>query len=448
MGTFLLYVPLYVYCIKHVVQINRNTIHMRKHSLLLISGVVTAIFLFTGCSIFSSRQTKINQVGKVNSKTGIKYSADTFLPEIFKKQKTGPGLVFIPAGTFMMGGGDKDIELSYDNRTRQVTVQSFYMDETEVSNVDWHFFLENVTLSGEAFLEKEPELKRKIDYSQSQSEYPGSWSADRIIYEELKPDSTVWLRDLAFNDPIAESYFQHPAFYQYPVVGINWHQANAYCEWRTDIIKKHMEEMKDGEAAKYPTPSYRLPTEAEWEFAARGNQESNVYAWEGKSLRNRKGKFQANFKIGRGDYAGWAGGPSKGYYTDGYMLPAPIKEFPPNDFGLYNMSGNVAEWCMDTYRVQALEDVNDLNSFRRKGKTSDWFIDDDTYDQENSLLFNPDPYFAGASGAFDNVKVYKGGSWADIAYYLSPGVRRFLSADSASATVGFRCAMTKVGAPR
>ncbi|RMG65005.1 MAG: gliding motility lipoprotein GldJ, partial [Bacteroidetes bacterium] len=376
-----------------------------------ITFALTA-FLAVGLMMSCNHKKKINQVGSRSSKTGIKYSDDTYRPPKYKEPDPAPGLVLIPGGTFMMGGGEKDIEFSMDNRQRQVTVQSFYMDETEVANVDWKEFLADVLRS----------------------------DGGETRYNDLYPDTNVWRRDLAFNDPYAETYFSHPSFDMYPVVGVSWHQANEYCAWRTETVNGVLTE-KDDEAITYP--AYRLPTEAEWEYAARGLLESEIYAWEGKSLRNRKGRFRANFKRGRGDYAGWRGGDGH-HFTDGYMITAPVREFWPNDFGLYNMSGNVAEWTQDNYRVLAFEDVEDFNPYRRKGQTEirpdDW-LDDVSYKPKESLLFNPDPNAPPGNTGFDNVKVYRGGSWADIAYYLSPGVRRFFNADSSSAKIGFRCAM-------
>ncbi len=384
---------------------------MEKRSfIVLLTG-----FLVCGLLLSCNHKKKINKVGKRSGKTGIKYSEETYMPKKFKEAEPGPGLVLIPGGTFMMGGGEKDVEFSMDNRIRQVTVQSFYLDEVEVANVDWKEFMAG----------QEGGESRRL---------------------ELLPDTSVWLRDLAFNDPIAESYFSHPAFNMYPVVGITWHQANEYCKWRTKAINDFLSE-DDEDAILYP--SYRLPTEAEWEYAARGLQESEIYAWEGKALRNRKGQFRANFKRGRGDYAGWRGADGRSM-SDGYMMPAPVKEFYPNDFGLYNMSGNVAEWTQDNYRVLAFEDVEDFNPYRRKGKTEirpDQWLDDVSYKPNNSLLFNPDPYAPEGNDGFDNVKVVRGGSWNDVAYYLSPGVRRYFDADSSSVTIGFRCAMIKVGSP-
>ncbi len=394
---------------------------MKNKSFIYVLAAVCLAVGTAGCN----HKAKINRVGKASSKTGIKYSEDTYQPPKFSEQDPAPGLVLIPGGTFMMGGGEKDIEHSMDNRTRQVTVQSFYLDETEVANVDWKEFL--------------ADAGRGSYRSASDSSY-------EFTLEELLPDTMVWRRDLAFNDPIAATYYHHPAFNMYPVVGINWHQANEYCKWRTYIVNKSISE-EDEEAVLYP--SYRLPTEAEWEYAARGLLESEVYAWEGKSLRNAKGHFRANFKRGRGDYAGWRGGDGH-HMTDKYMITSPVREFTPNGFGLYNMSGNVAEWTQDTYRRLAYEDVDDFNPYRRKGKTEirpDGWLDDVSYKKKESLLFRNNPYASASTNPLDNAKVYRGGSWHDIAYYLSPGVRRFFPADSSSATIGFRCAMIRVGSP-
>ena len=245
---------------------------MKSRSFIYLLSVIVVYGFMVGCN----HKAKINRVGKRSSKTGVKYGDDnTYKPPKFKEPDPAPGLVLIPGGTFMMGGGEKDIENAMNNRQRQVTVQSFYMDVTEVANVDWKEFLFDV-LNGEG--------------GQSR-------------HDDLLPDTNVWRRDLAFNDPYAETYYRHPSFDMYPVVGIDWHQANEYCKWRTEKVNEALIEKDGEEAVAYP--SYRLPTEAEWEYAARGLLESEIYAWEGKSLRNRKGKFRANFKRGRGDYAGW-----------------------------------------------------------------------------------------------------------------------------------------------
>lgn len=383
--------------------------------LLVISGILG-----------SCGSPDINFPGKASSKTGNKYAFkdgdEGFPVKEFGGMGTAPGLVFIIGGTYFMGGGEKDIEHSFDNRKKQVTVSSFYMDETEISNLDYKEFLYYILQDSGEFM-----------------------------FQQLYPDTTVWMRDFTFNDPMFEYYYSHIAFNTYPVVGITWHKANAYCQWRTAKVNNDLLE-KDPEAILYPR--YRLPTEAEWEYAARGLLEQENYTWEGKSLRTPYGDFKSNFKRGRGDYAGWAGGTSGKelrYFTDGHFYMAPVKDFYPNDFGLFNMAGNVSEWCEDTYRKLSYEDMDDLNPIRRFGKTKirpDKLLDDSGYTKELSLLYNPDPNQRAGSENDDNIKVFRGGSWADVAYFLTAGSRRFMHADTSSNTVGFRCVMTRLGSPR
>ena len=310
----------------------------------------------------------------------------------YEEQETGPGLVLIEGGSFVMGRTEQDVNYDWNNQPRRVTVRSFYMDQTEVRNVD---YLEYLYWLNRVF--QDP-------------------SYDRII-EKALPDTFVWRDKLAYNEPYVELYLRHPAYRDYPVVGVDWVQATDYCKWRTDRvnefilisygIQKHKTDqdaqnhfntdtylagLYDGEKTRRELvdlspnndfripkmedgillPRYRLPTEAEWEFAALGLigntlyervVERRLYPWNGHIARTdapgNYGDFVANFRRGRGDYMGTAGS-----LNDAAAIPAPVYAYWPNDYGLYNMAGNVAEWVMDVYRPLTFEDYTDLNSFR------------------------------------------------------------------------------------
>ena len=355
--------------------------------------------------------------GYQSTTTGMEYNAEGGFPvNDFQDQNEGPNLVFIEGGRIVLGSFEEDVVHSRDNIERAVTVASFYMDETEIANIHWLEYLFYV----------------RIDSS-------------REFYESALPDTTVWARELAYNDPYVDSYLRHPGFRFFPVVGVNWKQAQDYCAWRTSVVNNKlledagMAESDAGLESGVTLPDYRLPTEAEWEYAAQAligtqwldeNQtHRRLYPWDGHALRNpygqRMGYFLANFKRGRGDYAGIAG-----KLNDGAMITTYIYEYPPNDFGLYNMAGNVNEWVQDVYRPLSFQDFDDLNPVRRDG----YLDEEDGYDSKNynSLIS-------------DRVRVYKGGSWQDVAYWLSPGTRRYLEEDSSTATIGFRCAMIRAG---
>ncbi len=408
-------------------------------SRMFLFVVVIALLGSSACT-----RKNYNQVPKASRKTGVAYnkkpsqagSTEAYGPVRFPGQQAAPDMVFIEGGTFHMGGAEGDIGYEYNNRERQVTVHSFYLDQTEVANVDWKEFLHYYEIDS---------------------------GAEKVV--QMRPDTFVWYRDLAYNEPFVELYFQHPAFDNYPVVGVSWYQCNEFCKWRTNFVNRQLLEANPD---AIPHPRFRLPTEAEWEYAARGLLEQELYPWEGKSLRNQKGRFNANMKRGRGDYAGRssAGGSRllEGL-NDGYMIPGPVISFyDVNDFGLYHMAGNVAEWTLDTYRVLALEDNEDFQPFRRRGDLeSDPEQQDVVYARNGmdrdriSLLYNPyDPKKAETKfipgpdprdSDHDRVKVYRGGGWSDVAYYLSCGTRRFWNADSSASHIGFRCAMSRVGSP-
>jgi len=337
---------------------------------------------------------------------------------------------FIEGGRAVMGSFEEDVMSSRDNLERTISVASFYMDETEIANIHWLEYL---------------------DYLERDS------AQNPAVLEAALPDTTVWVGKLAFNDPYVAHYLRYPGFRYFPVVGVSWKQANAYAKWRTAAVNMQLAEQAGESVANIPAggriplesgfviPDYRLPTEAEWEYAAQaliGTQwleelqtHQRIYPWDGHALRNPYGKqmglFLANFKRGRGDYAGIAG-----RLNDGALITNYIYEFPPNDYGLYNMAGNVSEWVMDVYRPLSYQDVDDLNPMRRDG-----FLDD--MKNYNSSEENDPTAFT--SLVTDRARVYKGGSWKDVAYWMSPGTRRFLDEDSSTATIGFRCAMISAG---
>ncbi len=398
----------------------------KKFHFSFFAGLAMLGFLFTSCGNQSGRRTA-SDPGGVSASTGAQYSfdeEDSTSFQVFRlpTEVVGPRLVFIQGGRAVLGSQEQDIMGFRDNVERTVTIASFYMDETEVTNVDYKEFLFNMA---------------KRD----------GVSADSV--QKLEPNEKVWDGTMSYNDVYATYYFRYPGFNFYPVAGVSWTQANAYSEWRTVYVNELEREKNELDSALTKDqliergsvfPDYRLPNEAEWEYAAKAmigtqymdeNQENGrIYPWDGRGPRNpynikrksRQGDFLANFKRGRGDYAGIAGSVS----NDGEIIPTNVYDFPANDFGLYNMAGNMNEWVQDVYRPLSFQDFDDLNPLRKDGV----YDEEDTY---NTTLID------------DNYRVYKGGSWRDVAYWLAPGTRRFMHQDSASNHIGFRCAMIAVG---
>lgn len=426
----------------------------------------------------------------------------------YMEQQTGPGLVFVQGGTFIMGRIDEDVMRDWNNQPRRVTVASFYMDETEVTNYDYRTYL-----------------------SWLGSVYPNS-DKQRLA----TPDTLVWRSALAYNEPYVNNYLRHPSYSSYPVVGVSWVQANEYCKWRTDRVNEYLL-VKNGylsldsaqQGANVFTtegyisgyyqgvpgenerkirwenglmlPNYRLPTEAEWEYAALGLigeadgellTERRMYPWSGQYIRQEdastKGKMKANYTRGRGDLMGMAGA-----LNDAADIAADVFSYSPNDYGIYCMAGNVNEWVADVYRPLSPVDVEEFQPFRgnviteyRRGSENEILFNEygqpivdtiadyrnyDDGDYQSALIAGrdwsdrkPDNLSQSTvtttsmyiqeenpgvinSMITDKVRIFKGGSWKDRAYWLNPGSRRYLDERESASDLGFRCAMTRLGPP-
>lgn len=513
-----------------------------KHLRIFRTVIALAILGLTLSSCGGKKKLKASKESNV---TGWKYNDKTnggFQVVTDYKQDTPPGMVFIQGGTFNMGRVIEDIIGDWNNIPRRVTVSSFYMDQYEISNVNWReylFWMGNV------------------------------FHNNQEIIEAARPDTLVWREELAYNEPYLDFYFTHVAYNYYPVVGVNWEQCVDYCIWRTDRVNEMRMvnagniQLPDYQALKGNTdqkdiaenqvfntqkylmkseykpqegkkplkdvygnarrtnmsdgillPKFRLPTEAEWEYAAYGTKalegeenykEKKIYPWFGHQMRNPekkyRGEMQANYVRGRGDMMGMGG-----KLNDHATITAPVDAFWPNEFGLYNMAGNVNEWVLDVYRQLSSDDVQEYNPFRgnvyvdpvldpeatdeqgNKAKvpmidslgrvmfapkaTKDSLneyvrLDVRNYkdgDAQSSLdrnswkvindpeistrkLYNPDTDAEGllTSQISNTTRVYKGGGWKDRAYWLNPGQRRYLEQTKSRSDLGFRCAMSKVG---
>ena len=568
---------------------------MSHTNILGLLGTCVALLTLNGC--YYERSGSTGWAYNFTDNGGFERPA-------YFEQETGPGLIFIEGGTFTMGQVDDDLNYAWDNIPRRVSVSSFYMDETEVTN---QFWLEYVWW-----------LQRVYG-----SSYPE-------IVERALPDTAAWRNKLAYNEPMVNYYLRHPAYRDYPVVGVSWLQANDFCKWRSDrvnegiliregllahnpeaqIDEEHFttetylsgqyqgERLREGlpnfsSSSEFRNvrvedgvllPSYRLPTEAEWEFAALGLignslgeliTERKTYPWNGHFVRNGDnrdggyGQINANFVKGRGDYMGVAGA-----LNDFGDITVNVYQYAPNDYGLFNMAGNVNEWVMDVYRPLSIQDNNEFRPFRgnvyqtkrlnadgkpvekydfvvydidevksfliayekagneegaltkedgdlittlnekvdqaiekrdgedlrfeeaqtlmqdamdlivdsdalaasdlRKGfsdnivalpgemqmrpesleenlnRTNYTIADNIDYldgDEQSEGIYSSGDVQGSSTLITDRSRVYKGGGWDDRAYYLIPGTRRFLDERQSSASIGFRCAMDRMGTP-
>ncbi|HBN06576.1 MAG TPA: gliding motility-associated lipoprotein [Bacteroidales bacterium] len=405
------------------------------------------------------------------------------------------GMVEVPQGSYTMGSSDEDIYSTYNLQPKTIQLNSFWMDETEITNneyrqfvywvrdsiaykllgdvnpqkylievdqygeelpnpiinwsekIDWE--LKNVderdaldplfVPSEERFYNKKQLDARKLNYEyfwidyvtaakkehysgiELSPELKGSSFAGRpnglknrkeLVKREVinvYPDTLAWMHDYAYsyNDNLTRNYFSHPAYDDYPVVGITYRQAKAFSIWRTFMMNNYLEGQGYSRMEEF-----RLPTEAEWEYAAKGGAPGAAYPWGGPYVRNGKGCFIANYKPMRGNYD-----------VDGGVLPVIVAHYAPNDFGLYDMAGNVSEWCEDSFNESSYNFAHDLNQFAGYQAT-----DEDSPQMKR--------------------KVIRGGSWKDQKHFIQTATRAYEYQDSGKSYLGFRCVQSYLGRVR
>ncbi len=312
------------------------------------------------------------------------------------------GMVFIPGGSLLLGAIDSDTA-SAVNPPRRVAVSSLYVDKCQVTNNKYREFIDAL-LEEAASAQAESNEQEGGDFSSAlegssvaKEESTSSVLSEEFIMKELYPDVDVWKNDFAHHmaDRMVEYYYEHPSFDNFPVVGITWEAAKYYAEWRTDYLNAYREAQ-----GLWDMPRFRLPTAAEWTYAARGGKAFAKYPWGGPYVRNAEGELLANFKSSRGNYGGL-----------GYDTTSPVDHFRPNEYGLH-IGGNVSEWTLDAYNPAAVAHVCDL-----------------------------DPIFSDEEPR----KVIKGGSWKDIARFLQTDVVDCEHKDRARSYIGFRCVMPHIG---
>ncbi|HVS92406.1 MAG TPA: SUMF1/EgtB/PvdO family nonheme iron enzyme [Mucilaginibacter sp.] len=404
----------------------------------------------------------------------------TGIPQRTFRAEVPYGMVYIPAGSFLMGQTDQDVTFAQIAQTKQVTVPAFFMDETEITNSQYKQFVNwvrdsiaitnylndpkylitpkgaNANTNGKKYINWAYVKHYPISFNPSSKKgsnanfnklqgmfYQGDdkifdrneldvrllkynyslfverdaanyrWDktkkrSDFILRDTVAvyPDTLVWLSDFTYaaNEPMVENYFSHPAYRNYPVVGVTWRQARAFTVWRT----RYNDAYKDSHHLPHRAP-YRLPTETEFEYAARGGRIGTDYPWGGPYIKNAKGCLLANFKPGRGNYT-----------DDGGAYTVNVRSYFPNDYGLYNMAGNVAEWTSSAFDESASTFVHDLApSLEYEAKPND--------------------------PAVLKRKVVRGGSWKDVGYFLQNSTRTYEYQDTAKSYIGFRCVTHYLG---
>jgi len=417
---------------------------MKMKNLSILSSSAVILILAAGCGKIGKSHKGLPDDGQLH---GVAPASKYNLSK-------PPGMVYIPPGTFHMGPSDEDVNYAYTARNRQVSISGFWMDATEITNNEYRQFVywvrdsiaatmmgftkevdgrttvdwkkaEGIKYGDKATIEKIDQLivtpenrifgRKEIDpmkmlyhsetFDLKEAAMKVNEGKSRSGFIKTKnvriyPDTLVWVRDFSYsyNEPMTKRYFSHPAFGNYPVVGVNWNQATVFCEWRTQYLNANLEKQK-----KATESDFRLPTETEWEYASRGGRSQSMFPWGNYYLRNKKGCLLANFKPGRGNYP-----------EDGAFYTARADAYWPNDFGLYCMAGNVAEWTSSVYYEGAYNFSHDMNpDIRYNAKDSD------------------PPRM--------KRKVIRGGSWKDVGYFLQTSTRTYEYQDTAKSYIGFRC---------
>lgn len=430
---------------------------MKMKNPIYLFFVLVAMILLSSCGILGKKK-KSGALPNDGQVYGIAPGSKYTLPR-------PPGMVYIPQGTFHMGPSDEDPSYSFSARNRSISISGFWMDATEITNNEYRQFVwwvrDSVAATELKYLKPGKDGKEYVDWAKMKTlkwndpkvlEELGQTklilppddrifgkmeiNPNEIIYQverfDLKeaakrenagiarskfidrypvrvyPDTLVWIRDFAYsyNEPMTKRYFSHPSFGNYPVVGVNWKQADAFCNWRTLYLNTFLNSKNRAQES-----DFRLPTEAQWEYAARGGRSQSMFPWGNYYTRNKKGCLMANFKPGRGNYP-----EDGGFYTvraDAYW---------PNDFGLYNMSGNVAEWTSSIFYEGGFTFQHDMNPDVR------W----NAKDTDSPLMKR---------------KVIRGGSWKDVSYYLQTGTRTYEYQDTAKSYIGFRSVIDLPAAP-
>ena len=439
---------------------------------LITLGLVVLLLFASNCTNFKSGEL-----------TGVPGRSKYFEPDPF-------GMIFVPQGSFTMGPNDQDVAWAQTVFSKTVTVDPFWMDETEITNNEYRQFiywvrdsimrrmlgeqLDDYVITDDAFgnpieppainwevkidftdeeineilndlylpdnerffnkkeidtrklmyeyywIDLKQAAKKSNRYNFETKQYEGfilNNDGERIEIRDrssfvirdvisVYPDTLCWIADFtySYNEPYTTMYFWHPSYDNYPIVGITWEQATAFCIWRTQLLNSALRSVRQANVH-----NYRLPIESEWEYASRGGLDHSMYPWGGYYTRNKEGCFLANFKPLRGNYA-----------DDGGVITVAVGTYQPNEYGLYDMAGNAAEWTSSAYDESAYMFSHDLNPDYRYNARPD----------DQPVMKR---------------KIIRGGSWKDIGYFMQNGTRSYEYQDTSKSYIGFRCVRSYLG---